>query len=221
MTVFLRRLDGAPVTTILLVLIGIIFLGQQAMPGVLENAGVLYGPAVAQGQWWRVLTSAFLHGGLIHAGFNAFLLFALGPELERGIGSPRFSIIYFGSLFGASLAVMLFGWQQPTLGASGAVLGIAAAMAMILWSRGVSLSQTPTFGLVLLNLLLPLVMPGISFFGHLGGAVAGAAFATLLLGRKSIRLQLSNQTKTTTVIVSFAVITLAVLSVVVAHIGRG
>jgi len=68
LTVFLRRLDGAPVTTILLVLIGIVFLGQQAMRGVLENAGVLYGPAVAQGQWWRVLTSAFLHGGLIHAG---------------------------------------------------------------------------------------------------------------------------------------------------------
>ena len=183
----LRQLDRAPVTIALLITIALVYLGQLAIPGVLENAGVLYGPAVAQGQWWRVLTSAFLHGGLIHVGFNGYLLFALGPELERGIGSRRFAILYFGALFGASLTVMLLGWRQPTLGASGAVLGIAASMSMILWSRGVNLVQTPTFGLVLLNLFLPLLVPGISFLAHFGGVVTGCILAAVSLGPQFMR----------------------------------
>ena len=186
------------------------------MPGVLENAGILYGPLVAEGQWWRVLTSAFIHGGIIHVGFNGFLLFALGSDLERGIGSKRFSLIYFGSLFGASLTVMLFGWAQPTLGASGAVLGIAAAMAMILWSRGVSLHQTPTFGLVLLNLLMPLVVPGISFLGHLGGVVAGVALAILTFGTSALRQRRPQQIRSNDATILTAVVALAALSIVAA-----
>ena len=214
----LRQLDRAPVTIALLITIALVYLGQLAMPGVLENAGVLYGPAVAQGQWWRVLTSAFLHGGLIHVGFNGYLLFALGPELERGIGSRRFAILYFGALFGASLTVMLLGWRQPTLGASGAVLGIAASMSMILWSRGVNLVQTPTFGLVLLNLFLPLLVPGISFLGHLGGVVTGCILAAVLLGPQFMRRgRQYNKPAPSPKIALIVVLVLAVLSVVAAQ----
>ena len=214
----LRQLDRAPVTIALLIAIALIYLGQLAIPGVLENAGVLYGPAVAQGQWWRVLTSAFLHGGLIHVGFNGYLLFALGPELERGIGSRRFAILYFGALFGASLTVMLLGWRQPTLGASGAVLGIAASMSMILWSRGVNLVQTPTFGLVLLNLFLPLLVPGISFLGHLGGVVTGCILAAVLLGPQFMRRgRQYNKPAPSPKIALIVVLVLAVLSVVAAQ----
>lgn len=213
----LRQLDRAPVTIALLIVIALAYLGQQAMPGVLENAGVLYGPAVAEGQWWRVLTSAFLHGSLIHVGFNGYLLFALGPELERGIGSHRFAILYFGALFGASLTVMLLGWRQPTLGASGAVLGIASGMAMIMWSRGVNLVQTPTFGLVLLNLLLPLLVPGISFLGHLGGVVTGCLLAAVLLGPQSLRRGQQSNKPPSLKIAVIVVLVLAVLSVVAAQ----
>ena len=214
----LRQLDGAPVTIALLITIALVYLGQLAMPGVLENAGVLYGPAVAQGQWWRVLTSAFLHGGLIHVGFNGYLLFALGPELERGIGSRRFAILYFGALFGASLTVMLLGWRQPTLGASGAVLGIAASMSMILWSRGVNLLQTPTFSLIVLNLFLPLLVPGISFLGHLGGVVTGCILAAVLLGPQFMRRgQQYNKPAPSPKIALIVVLVLAVLSVVAAQ----
>ena len=216
----LRQLDRAPVTIALLIAIALAYLGQQAMPGVLENAGVLYGPAVAQGQWWRVLTTAFLHGGLIHVGFNAYLLFAIGPELERGIGSQRFAILYFGALFGASLTVMLLGWRQPTLGASGAVLGIAAAMAMIMWSRGVNLLQTPTFGLVLLNLLLPLLVPGISFLGHLGGVVTGCLMVTVMFGPQSLRRHQQYSKPPSPQIALIVVLVLAVLSVVAAMFGK-
>lgn len=174
------QLHKAPLTTGLLIVIGVCFLGQQMVPGALEQAGILYGPNVARGEWWRLLTWGFLHGGLMHVGFNAFLLFALGPELERGFGTLRYAALYFGSLFGGALAVMLFDWPQPTLGASGAVLGIAAALAIALWLSGEDLRQTPAFGLVIINLGLPLVVPGISFWGHLGGVVAGAALAYLI-----------------------------------------
>ena len=214
----LKQLDRAPVTIALLIVIALTYFGQQALPNVLENAGLLYGPAVAQGQWWRVLTSAFLHGGLIHVGFNGYLLFALGPELERGIGSRRFAILYFGALFGASLTVMLLGWRQPTLGASGAVLGIAARMSMILWSRGVNLLQTPTFSLIVLNLFLPLVVPGISFLGHLGGVVTGCILAAVLLGPQFMRRgQQNTKPAPSPNIALIVVLVLAVLSVVAAQ----
>ncbi len=176
----ITQLERSPVTAVLVLIIGLCFLGQQAVPGTLEQLGVLYGPNVAGGEWWRLLSWGFLHGGWMHVGFNGFLLFALGPQLERAFGSARFAILYFGSLFGGALAVMAFDWSQPTLGASGAVLGIAAALAIALWLRGADLRETPAFGLVLMNLALPLVLPGISFWGHLGGALAGAALAYLV-----------------------------------------
>ena len=89
--------------------------------------------------------------------------------------------MYFGSLFGGALAVMLFDFAQPTLGASGAVLGLASAMFVTLWGRGVNPRQSPVFGLVILNLALPLLVPGISFWGHFGGVLAGAAMGFVLV----------------------------------------
>ena len=110
-----------------------------------------------------------------------YLLFMLGPQMEQGFGSLRFSLMYFGSLFGGALAVLIFDFAQPTLGASGAVLGLAGAMFVALWARGVNPRQSPVFGLVILNLALPLLVPGISFWGHFGGVAAGAALAAVLI----------------------------------------
>ena len=109
-----------------------------------------------------------------------YLLYLLGPQLERGFGSLRFILMYLGSLFGGALAVLLFGFSQPTLGASGAVLGLAGAMAIALLSRGINPRQSPVFGLVAINLALPLLVPGISFWGHFGGVAAGALMGWLL-----------------------------------------
>lgn len=172
---------GCPVTLTLIVINVLLFIGQFVTNDQLTNLGLLYGPAVQAGQYWRIVSSGFLHGNILHIGFNMYLLYMLGPQLEQGFGSQRFSLMYFGSLFGGALAVMLFGFTQPTLGASGAVLGLAGAMFMALWGRGVKPHQSPVFGLVVLNLALPLLMPGISFWGHLGGVVAGALFAFLLV----------------------------------------
>ena len=136
---------------------------------------------VQQGQWWRLLTSGFLHGSVLHVGFNMYLLYMLGPELERGFGSVRFALMYFGSLAGGALAVMLFDWDQPTLGASAAVLGLAGSMGIALHERGMKPQQSPVFGLVVLNLALPLLVPGISFWGHFGGVLAGLLIGYLVI----------------------------------------
>ncbi len=172
---------GCPVTLTLIVLNVLLFAGQFATQDMLTNMGLLYGPYVQGGQYWRILSSGFLHGSIIHIGFNMYLLYMLGPQLEQGFGSLRFSLMYFGALFGGVLAVLLFGFTQPTLGASGAVLGLAGAMFIALWGRGVSPHKSPVFGLVVLNLALPLLVPGISFWGHFGGVVAGAAMGYLLV----------------------------------------
>ncbi len=172
---------GCPVTLILIVINVLLFIGQLATNGLLTNLGLLFGPAVEGGQYWRIITSGFLHGSVVHIGFNVFLLYMLGPQMEQGFGSLRFSLMYFGSLFGGALAVLLFDFTQPTLGASGAVLGLAGAMFMALWGRGVSPRESPVLGLVVLNLALPLLVPGISFWGHFGGVVAGAALAFVLV----------------------------------------
>lgn len=213
------QLQRAPLTTGLLIVIGLCFLGQQAVPGALDELWLLYGPFVARGEWWRVLSWGFLHGGLMHVGFNAFMLFALGPDLERGLGTVRFAILYFGSLFGGALAVMLFGWQQPTLGASGAVLGMAAALAIALWLRGADLRQTPAFGLVIINLGLPLLVPGISFWGHLGGVLAGAGLAYVVAQRNFRAKGLPISPNGVVAFGAGSVVGLAALSVLVAQWG--
>lgn len=199
-----------------LTLIGItlaFYLAQIGTQGAVTDLGMLYGPLVQHGQWWRLISSGFMHGSLVHVAFNMYLIFVLGPQLERGLGSARFLLIYFGAMLGASLAVMLFDWGQATLGASGAALGLAGAMGVALHARGVSPRQSPVVGLVVLNLALPLLVPGISFWGHFGGIVAGALMGYLLVWQptrlKSISLKNSLITATTTLVI-FAILAFVV-----------
>ena len=182
---------GCPVTLSLIGVNVLLFAGQFLSQDLLTNLALLHGPSVQSGQYWRIITSGFVHGSFIHIGLNMYLLFILGPQLERGFGSLRFSLTYFGSLFGGALAVLLFNFAQPTLGASGAVLGLAGAMFTTMWVHGFKPTNSPVFGLVILNLALPLLLPllsllgiavpGISFWGHLGGVLAGALIAFVLV----------------------------------------
>ncbi|MGQ7843223.1 rhomboid family intramembrane serine protease [Granulosicoccus sp. 3-233] len=172
---------GCPLSLTLIVINIGLYLAQMSTGNLITNSGLLYGPAVQGGQWWRLFSSGFLHGSLLHVGFNMYLLFMLGPHLERAYGSLRFALMYAGSLVGGALGVMAFAWDQPTLGASGAVLGLAGAMGIALHERGIGLRQSPVFGLVVLNLALPLLVPGISFSGHFGGVLAGILLGYLLV----------------------------------------
>lgn len=157
------------------------YLGQRATQGALTDDGFLIGPAVANGEYWRIITSAFLHSGLMHIGFNLWALWVFGKPLEEAVGRLKFGLIYVAGLLGGAMAVVAFNYLTPTLGASGAVLGCAGALAALLWARGIKIWQTPLWIIFLFNLGLPLI-PGtnISFWGHFGGMVGGFLAGWLL-----------------------------------------
>ena len=171
---------GAEITVGLIALCCVAYFGQGATQQVFTNWGLLFEPSVARGEWWRVLTNAFIHGGVLHLLVNMGLLFALGQQLERIVGGIRFVLVYLGSIATASFAVIAFTANQPTLGASGAVMGIAVSFAIVLMLYGRGNQHQSLLMLVAMNLALPLVFPGISFWGHFGGAVGGLLMVSVL-----------------------------------------
>ncbi len=178
-----RTLPSSRPTTLLIGLIAvnaIAFLAQGASSDSVTVDGILFGPLVADGEWWRILTSAFLHANLLHIGFNMYALWMLGPPLVEGLGRLRFALIYLAGMLGGSAAVLAFDYGSPTLGASGAVLGLGGALAAALWARGISITQTSLGAVLGINLILPLLVGRISFWGHFGGILAGFIAGWLL-----------------------------------------
>ncbi|MFE7742823.1 rhomboid family intramembrane serine protease [Nocardia sp. NPDC057455] len=137
---------------------------------------VLWAPAVADGEWWRVLGSGFLHYGPIHLLVNMFALYVVGRDAELVLGRLRYLAVYLVSLLGGSAGVMLLAQNSLTAGASGAVYGLFGAITIIL----LRLRQSPTQMLIIIgiNVFISLSLPGISLWGHLGGLAAGT-LATL------------------------------------------
>ncbi|HSS04041.1 MAG TPA: rhomboid family intramembrane serine protease [Solirubrobacterales bacterium] len=142
----------------------------------------LFGPSVASGEWYRLLTSAFLHASLFHIAGNMILLFFLGRILEPGIGTPRFVMLYFVSLFAGSFGALLLSPDSLSIGASGAVFGVLAATFVIARGRGVDALASSVGVLILLNLAFSLGVPGISIGAHLGGLAGGVICALFILG---------------------------------------
>ncbi len=140
--------------------------------GSVYEKGVLFGPFVQDGEFWRILTSGFLHAGTFHLLLNMYALYIFGPAVVRAVGPLKAGLIYFGAMFAGSAAVLFFNWGTPTLGASGAVLGLAGGLAAILWARGIDIRQTNLMSIFIINLALPLIFP-ISFWGHFGGILGG------------------------------------------------
>lgn len=135
---------------------------------------------VAEGGWGRLVVSGFLHFGLLHLALNMYALFVLGRELEAALGRWRYGALYALSLLGGSASVMLF--EDPitaTVGASGAVFGLMGGLAVVLLK--LRRSPVPVFTVIAINVVISVTVPGISLFGHLGGLVAGAAAAAILL----------------------------------------
>jgi membrane associated rhomboid family serine protease len=147
----------------------------------------LFGPFVADGEWYRLLTSGFLHANLIHIGFNMFALFFLGRILEPGIGTPRFVALYLASLFAGSFGALLLDPNALTIGASGAVFGIFGGTFVIARERRIE-GLASSIGLVLLlNLAITFGNPEISIGGHLGGLAGGVLCAlTIVAGERGM-----------------------------------
>ena len=147
---------------------------------VIHDAG-LRGPDVANGDWWRVISSGFLHAGFLHLLLNMYVLYIAGSILEPGIGTPRFLGIYFVSLIAGSLGALVVDPNSLTVGASGAIFGLMAAVVVIARGRGVE-QLASQFGLfIVLNLVLTFSISGISVGGHIGGLIGGTVAALLVL----------------------------------------
>jgi membrane associated rhomboid family serine protease len=137
----------------------------------------LYGPFVAEGEWYRLITSGFLHASLIHIGFNMFLLYLLGRLLEPALGTPRFLTLYFASLLAGSFGALILEPNALTVGASGAVFGLAGAVFVIARGRGMDAIASQIGFLIVFNVVFSFVAPRISVGGHLGGLIGGVICA--------------------------------------------
>jgi membrane associated rhomboid family serine protease len=147
--------------------------------GVVQQWGMSPAAVSLQGEFWRLLTGAFLHGGLLHIGFNMLVLWFVGPQLEALFGHLRYAVLYLVSAIGGSVASYAFGpFNGISVGASGAVFGLMAALIVAGHSMRRDVSQVLI--LLAINFVIGFVAPGIDWRAHLGGAVTGAAVAAVM-----------------------------------------
>ncbi len=145
-----------------------------------DTANAEWLPGVAAGAPWQLLTSAFTHQQLWHIGFNMLALYVLGPQLESLLGRWRFLALYLLSALGGSAAVMWLGAEYgAVLGASGAVYGLMGALLIVIRKVGGDASQLMLW--IGINVVITLVVANVSWQGHLGGFVVGAAVAAVLV----------------------------------------
>ncbi len=167
--------------------IGSISGAQVGDRGTLTDAGELSRGTIANGDFWTLLTSGFLHAGLFHLFSNMLALWILGTLLEPLLGHLRFGLVYFVSLFCGSLGVLIVS-QGPSVGASGAVFGLMGAAVIVARHRGLNLLESG-LGLWLgINLLITFTIPNISIGAHIGGLIGGFAAALILLEGDRFRL---------------------------------
>lgn len=188
MTVAGARLRSQPVVVPVLIAVNvIIFLITAVQAGGTNNVGAelfdafaLWPILVAAGEWWRLVTSGFLHLGLAHLAMNMIALWVIGRDLEQLLGRVRFTAVYLLSLLGGSAAVFLLGEaSRPVAGASGAVYGLMGGIAIAALRLKVSLQ--PVLVVIALNVAITLFIPGISILGHFGGLLFGVASTAALV----------------------------------------
>jgi membrane associated rhomboid family serine protease len=166
---------------------GALFASGAYVPGGVVTAGphvvVPFGihlVGVAHGEWWRLITAAFLHYGPIHLAMNMYGLYLAGTLLEHVIGRWRFLLLYLAAGIFGSAGALLVTPNAATAGASGAIFGIFGAL-FLLERRGHIATRNQIAGLIVLNLVFTFAVPGISVGGHVGGLIAGVALMWLML----------------------------------------
>lgn len=129
---------------------------------------------VAEGEWWRLVTSGFLHVNVIHIAFNMYVLYRLGQLLEPVLGRVAFALAYFVAMLGGGLGVMILSPDEFTVGASGAVFGLMGVAVAVFRSRGINVMDTGLGATIMLNLVITFTLSSyISVGGHVGGLIVG------------------------------------------------
>ena len=148
--------------------------------GRFRDGAHIYG-GIAQGEWWRLLTSAFLHASIIHIGFNMFALWIIGAPVEHYLGRTRFIGLYLVAGLAGSAGALLQAPYGVTVGASGAIFGVLGAMLILEWQATGRLAGN-AMTMIVINLVISFAIPGISWGGHIGGLIGGI-LATLAFAR--------------------------------------
>ena len=181
-------------TYILIAICVIVYIGDVAGGGSatgvggskLFEEGALSGPAVADGDYWRVVTAGFLHAGFFHLLFNMFSLWILGTLLEPAIGQLRFALIFFVSVLAGSFGALVVDPNSLTVGASGGIFGLMGAAVIVMRNRGINPMESGLGIWIGLNLLITFTVSGISIGGHIGGLVGGTLAALVLFEAPSV-----------------------------------
>jgi membrane associated rhomboid family serine protease len=208
---------AANVVTIALVAINVgVYLAELAAGGTVSGTGnwifehgALVGPLVGHGDWWRLITAAFLHYGPLHLAMNMYGLYLAGSLLEHVIGSWRFLVLYLASGIAGSAGALLLNPQSFTVGASGAIFGIFGALFVLERARHIA-TGGQIAGLIVINLILTFAVPNISVGGHVGGLIGGVVLMWLLLEFRN-----SRNSNVQTLAAAAAVV---VISVVIAYL---
>ncbi len=160
-------------------------LGLVQQPREVLSSGALIPALVAEGQAWRLVTSAFLHSGFVHLALNMLSLYFLGSFAEVTFGRSRFLALYLISGIAGGLAYLYFGsFNAPAVGASGAIFGLLGGVFGFAIRRGTFSTRDPMISQLLLltalNLFLGATIPGVSNTAHIGGLLGGLVFGYLM-----------------------------------------
>lgn len=193
----LASLQTKPMLTMILIginvavfLLGFAMEGPDALRGVqgqmqldyaliaatrweLSATGPVLAGGVGHGEWYRMITSEFLHYGIFHLLMNMYALYVLGRVVEPATGRLRFGLIYGVSGLAGSFGALLLSPDSLTAGASGAIFGLMGAIFMAHRAQGLAFRDSPLLGVLVLNLVITFGLPGISIGGHMGGLVGG------------------------------------------------
>jgi len=178
-----------PVVTVTLIAINVIVFLIAALSGgglISGGRGELMGRGQlnaydigVQGEYWRLVTSGFLHAGIPHLLMNMLFIWILGSQLEPALGKARFLALYIACLLCGSLGSLLIQPDANVVGASGAAFGLLGAAIVMARRRGIDIWSSGLGPILILNLVVTFAVPGIAIGGHLGGVVGGfiAGFA--------------------------------------------
>jgi len=175
------RQNRTPVTFVLLGLMGVVYAAQYLIGDQLTFELAFYAPLMVS-EPWRIITSAFAHGGIVHIMFNAYSLWVLGNSVERIVGSGKFLVIFVVSIVTGCLAVVVMDPGSVVIGASAGIFGLFAAVFII--NRGFGGNNVSLVVIIGINLAIGFVVPGVSWQAHLGGLAGGATTTVLLMRRR-------------------------------------
>lgn len=200
---FVFLFEQAPMTISILILNAVMYLltvilgsgniWNGGSTGTLIQFGAQYGPLVASGEWYRLITANFLHGGLMHIFFNSYALFYFGIVVEKIYSSQKFIFIYLITGVMGNLLTQIFYTNVPSVGASGAIFGLVGLM----FSAGINgnmrgrlsgFSGTALLPMILINLFLGFTTPGINNVAHIGGLGTGFLLGFLISPNPEFRI---------------------------------